>query len=143
MAAAKDGDTVQIHYTGKFPDGEVFDSSEGRAPLEFKIGTGQVIAGFNDGVIGMEVGQSKTVNIPAKNGYGEYKEEFILRVSPSDIPPEIKPEVGMALTMHQEDGGEIPVRITEVTAEQITLDANHPLSGKELVFDIELVSVEE
>ncbi|MFZ1728663.1 MAG: peptidylprolyl isomerase [Bacteroidota bacterium] len=142
MATAKTGDTVAVHYTGSLTDGTIFDSSREREPLSFTLGEGQVIAGFDSAVDGMNVGDSVKVTIPAANAYGEYNEQFVLEVPPSDIPPEIGVEVGMDLQMHQEDGGAIPVRVTSVTEELVTLDANHPLAGQDLTFEIELVSIQ-
>ncbi len=141
MATAKSGDTVAVHYTGSLADGTIFDSSREGEPLSFTIGVGQVIAGFNDAVEGMEIGESSTVTISAANAYGEYNEQFVITVPPADIPPEIEVEVGMDLQLHQEDGGAIPVRVTEVTDDHVTLDANHPLAGQNLTFEIELVSI--
>ena len=142
MAQAKAGDTVQVHYTGTLPDGTVFDSSKGRSPLEFTLGSGQVIKGFDDGITGMEIGQSKTVNIPVKDAYGPAHEEMIFTLNRTDIPDDIPLEEGMTLNMH-EDGNPrpIPVIVRELTDETVTLDANHPLAGHDLVFDIELVSI--
>jgi len=120
----------------------VFDSSRERDPLTFEVGSGQVIPGFNDAVDGMDVGASVTVTIPAKDAYGDVREDFILKVKPTDIPEEITPEVGMELQLHQEDGGAVPVKVTEVTEEHVMLDANHPLAGQDLTFEIELVSIE-
>lgn len=142
MATAKSGDKVNVHYTGSLGDGTVFDSSRERDPLAFEVGAGQVIPGFNDAVDGMEVGNTVTVTIPAKDAYGEVRDDFILKVQPSDIPEEITPEVGMELQLHQQDGGAVPVKVTEVTEEHVTLDANHPLAGQDLTFEIELVSIE-
>jgi peptidylprolyl isomerase len=141
LAIAKSGDTVHVHYTGSLSDGTVFDSSRERDPLSFTVGAGQVIPGFNNAVEGMNVGDSATVNIPAAEAYGEFREDFVIQVNPSDIPPEITPEVGMDLQLHQQDGGAIPVKITAVTEEKITLDANHPLAGKDLTFEIELMEI--
>lgn len=140
--AAKNGDMVSVHYTGTLADGTVFDSSRDRDPLSFTIGAGQVIAGFNSAVEGMEIGDVRTVNIPARDAYGEYRDEWAINVKPTDIPPEIQPEVGMDLEMHQSDGGSIPVRVTQVSEESVTLDANHPLAGMDLTFEIELVSID-
>ena len=135
------GDVVQVHYTGTFADGTVFDSSRGQQPLGFTVGRGQVIPGFDRAVIGLEVGSAVRVTIPPAEGYGEYSNNYVIRAKRSDIPPDITPELGMELTLHQDDGGQIPVRITDVSATHVTLDANHPLAGKELIFDIEVVSV--
>jgi len=143
LATAKTGDTVRVHYTGSLTDGTVFDSSREREPLSFQVGAGQVIAGFNDAVEGMEVGDKVDVTIESKDAYGDYREDFVINVNPSDIPDEIDPEVGMDLQLHQQDGGAIPVKITAVSDDAVTLDANHPLAGKDLKFEIELVGIEE
>ncbi len=143
MATAKTGDTVRVHYTGSLTDGTVFDSSREREPLSFQVGAGQVISGFNDAVEGMEVGDKVDVTIESKDAYGDYREDFVINVNPSDIPDEIDPEVGMDLQLHQQDGGAIPVKITAVSDDAVTLDANHPLAGKDLKFEIELVGIEE
>ncbi|MBN1448913.1 MAG: peptidylprolyl isomerase [Bacteroidetes bacterium] len=143
MSIAKNGDTVRVHYTGSLTDGTVFDSSREREPLSFQVGAGQVIAGFNDAVEGMNVGDTVQVTIEAKDAYGDYREDFVISVNPSDIPEEIDPEVGMELQLHQEDGGSIPVKVTAVSEEAVTLDANHPLAGKDLSFEIELMEIAE
>lgn len=143
MATAKTGDTVRVHYTGSLTDGTVFDSSREREPLSFQVGAGQVIPGFNDTVEGMEVGDKVDVTVESKDAYGDYREDFVINVNPTDIPDEIDPEVGMDLQLHQEDGGAIPVKITAVSDDAVTLDANHPLAGKDLKFEIELVGIEE
>jgi peptidylprolyl isomerase len=143
LATVKNGDTVAVHYTGSLTDGTIFDSSRDREPLSFTVGEGQVIGGFNDAVQGMNVGEAKKVTIPATEAYGEYNDQFVLNVKPSDIPSEIEVEEGMDLQLHQEDGGAIPVRVTGVTEEAVTLDANHPLAGKDLTFEIEVVSIQE
>lgn len=136
---AKKGDTVGIHYTGRLENGEVFDSSEGREPLEFSIGSGQVIKGFDEGVEGMSVGESKQIEIEAPEAYGERIEGLVQRVSRDDLDLGVEPEVGMDLAAQTPDGHEIHVTVTEVTPTYITLDANHPLAGKKLIFDVERV----
>lgn len=137
--AAKTGDTVKVHYKGTLDDGTVFDSSEGREPIEFKVGAGQVIAGFEDAVQDLEVGQSKTVTISAENAYGEHHEEGVLKM-PLDRFPE-KPEIGYMVELSAPDGSRRPATITAVDDESVTLDLNHPLAGKALTFKIELVEV--
>ena len=139
--AAKAGDTVQVHYTGKLDDGSVFDSSAGRDPLEFTVGSGQVIPGFEQAVEGMAVGQTKTVTIPAAEAYGERVAEAVLQVPREQLPPDLEPEVGQQLVMQSRDGRQIPIVVVEVTEDSITIDANHPLAGRDLTFEIELVSV--
>ncbi|MFC4487726.1 MULTISPECIES: peptidylprolyl isomerase [Tepidiphilus] len=140
--AAKAGDTVQVHYTGKFDDGSVFDSSAGRDPLEFTVGSGQVIPGFEQAVEGMAVGQTKTVTIPAAEAYGDRVAEAVLQVPREQLPPDLEPEVGQQLVMQSRDGRQIPIVVVEVTEDSITIDANHPLAGRDLTFEIELVAVQ-
>ena len=141
MQQAKKGDQVKVHYHGRLTDGTTFDSSQGRAPLEFEVGSGMVIKGFDEGVTGMAVGDKKTISIPAADAYGARQEEMVIEFPITNFPPDIKPEVGMTLNMHTETGHELPVVITAITEESITLDANHPLAGQELVFDLELVDI--
>lgn len=141
MAEAKKGDTVHIHYTGKLEDGEVFDSSQGRDPLAFQIGAGQVIPGFEEAVRGMSPGDTKTARIEPENAYGPYREELTMSVSRSDLPPDLEPEVGQQLQMQTNQGQAFPVTVTETDAESISVDANHALAGKALTFDIELVKI--
>jgi peptidylprolyl isomerase len=137
--AAKKGDTVKVHYKGTLNDGTVFDSSEGREPIEFEVGAGQVIPGFEDAVSGLEVGQSKTVTIPASEAYGEHDEAGVTKI-PVDKFPE-KPEVGYMVELSAPDGSRRPATITEVDDEFATLDLNHPLAGQDLTFEITLVEV--
>lgn len=139
---AKSGDTVQVHYTGRLTDGTLFDSSEGRDPLEFQVGSGMVIPGFDNGVAGMNVGEKKTIHIPADDAYGPVEEDRIIQIPRTDIPADLPLEVGTQLNMHQDGSPQvIPVTITNVTADTVTLDANHVLAGKDLVFEVELVGV--
>jgi peptidylprolyl isomerase len=133
---AKKGDTVQVHYTGRLADGQVFDSSEGGEPLEFKVGAGEVINGFDEGVIGMNVGDEKQLDIESGNAYGERVEGLVNTIPREGLNLDTEPEVGMSLLMQLPDGNQIPVAITEVTPESITLDANHPLAGQRLIFDV-------
>jgi len=137
------GDTVRVHYTGTLADGSTFDSSEGRDPLEFTLGTGQVIPGFDAAVSDLEIGQTATVTIPAAEAYGEHSEEGV-QVFPRDaFPPDTSPEVGWAVELSSEDGQRVPAIIAEVSDETVTLDFNHPLAGEDLTFDITLVEVVE
>lgn len=136
---AKNGDTVRVHYTGRLESGEVFDSSEGGEPLEFQIGSGQVIAGFDENVQGMSVGDEKTILIEPENAYGERIEALVGKVERSGLNLEGEPQVGMELALQLPDGQQIPVAITEVTDESVTFDANHPLAGRKLIFDIKRV----
>ncbi len=138
---AKEGDTVKVHYTGKLEDGTVFDSSQEREPLEFTIGSGDIIAGFERAVIGMSPGDSTTERIPAEEAYGPRQEGMVMELGREDVPAEISPEVGQQLQIRQEDGQAVPVMITEVSDGAVLLDANHPLAGETLVFDIELVEI--
>lgn len=141
MAQVKKGDTVNVHYTGKLKDGTVFDSSADREPLQFTLGEGQIIPGFEQGVIGMKPGETKTVDIPADKAYGPHRKELVLVVNKSKIPAHLKPEVGQQLKLNQPDGRAVPVRVTNVSESKVTLDANHPLAGKDLTFEIELVEI--
>jgi len=141
MAQAKQGDTVKIHYTGKLHDGTVFDSSEGRDPLSFTIGNGQVIPGFEDAVRGMAKDEKKNVTIPMDQAYGPRNEELVINVPRNQVPPDINPEKGQRLQMQGPQDQPIVVVVTEVTDEYIMLDANPPLAGKDLIFDIELVEI--
>ncbi len=138
---AKKGDKVKVHYHGRLNDGSTFDSSEGRQPLEFEVGSGMVIRGFDEGVTGMSVGDKKTISIAPEDAYGARNEEMVIEFPRSNFPPDIQPEVGMTLNMNSENGQELPVVITNITDDTVTLDANHPLAGHELIFDIELVDV--
>ncbi len=142
MKNVKKGDKVKVHYTGTFDDGTVFDTSvERNQPLEFTIGKSEVIAGFENAVLGMEVGDSKTTDIPAAQAYGTTREEMIFSVPKTNIPPDVKPEVGQQLAVKQQDGNTIPVTVTEIKDDAITIDANHPLAGKDLTFEIKLVEI--
>ncbi|MBE9009846.1 peptidylprolyl isomerase [Pseudanabaenaceae cyanobacterium LEGE 13415] len=141
MAQAKVGDTVRVHYTGKLDDGTVFDSSSNGDPLEFTIGDGNIIPGFEKAVVGMSPGDSKTEVIPAGQAYGEHREEMVVVVDRAQMPPEMQPEVGQQLEIRQPDGSSIPVVVTDISEADITLDANHPLAGEDLVFDIQLVEI--
>ncbi len=138
---AKANDKVKVHYKGTLENGDVFDSSEGKDPLEFTLGTGQVIPGFDKGIVGMEVSETKKIEIPADEAYGEVRKELIQDVPKANLPPEIKPELGMELVSKTQDGQQIPLVVTKITDETITVDANHPLAGKNLTFEVELVSI--
>ena len=139
---ATSGDPVRIHYTGRLDDGTVFDSSEGRAPLAFTLGGGQVIAGFDNAVTGMEPGEKQTVRIPAEEAYGARREDMVIEVPRSAFGEET-PEAGLRVQLGLDGGGSLDAAIMEVGDETVTLDANHQLAGKALTFDIELVSVGE
>ncbi len=133
MQQVKHGDTVQVHYHGKLGDGTTFDSSAGREPLEFEVGSGMVIPGFDAGVTGMVVGDKKTIVIPADQAYGPKMDDRIMDFPRNQFPPDMVPEVGMQLAMSNGSGQQIPVRIIEVKEEVVTLDANHPLAGEALI----------
>ena len=141
MTQAKSGDTVRIHYTGTLEDGTQFDSSSGRDPLEFALGGGQVIPGFDSAVDGMAVGDSKTVTIQPDDAYGQRHEQLIQQVPKSALPEDMTPEVGMALQSQSPDGQTMNLVVVGVEEDSITLDANHPLSGQALTFEIELVEI--
>ena len=141
MAQVKSGDTVRVHYHGKLTNGTTFDSSEGREPLEFTVGSGQVIKGFDDAMLDMNVGEKKTVNIPVENAYGQRNDDMMMEYPRSEFPADMTPEVGMELHMSDNMGNVFPVVIAEVKEENVLLDANHPLAGEDLVFEIELVSI--
>lgn len=141
MGAAKHGDTVRIHYTGKLDDGTTFDTSSGSDPLEFELGSGEVIPGFDDAVTGMAEGESKTVKIEPDDAYGQRHEQLVQEVPRSLLSSEVEPEVGMMLQGKSPDGQATRLTVTEVAADKITLDANHPLAGQALNFDIELVKI--
>lgn len=141
MSQAKSGDTVRIHYTGTLDDGTEFDSSAGRDPLEFALGGGQVIPGFDSAVDGMTVGENKSVTIAPEQAYGERHEQLVQQVPKSALPEDMKPEVGMQLQSQGPDGQVMNLFVTEVEDENITVDANHPLAGQALTFAIELVEI--
>lgn len=138
---AANGHTVKVHYTGKLENGTVFDSSKRKSPFEFKLGETSVIIGFEQAILGMQTGERKTVKISSDNAYGPYLPELVSTVKKSQFPVHIKPELGQQLEIRQTDGPTILVTITDVTDDEVTLDANHPLAGKDLIFDIELVEV--
>lgn len=142
MSQAKAGDTVKIHYTGTLEDGTQFDSSQGREPLEFELGSGQVIPGFDKAVEGMAVGEQKSVKIDSDDAYGPHNGQMIQEVPKSALPDDLEPKKGMALQAQGQDGRRVNLTVTEVGSESITVDANHPLAGKDLNFDIELVSID-
>jgi FKBP-type peptidyl-prolyl cis-trans isomerase 2 len=141
MTQAKEGDTVRIHYTGKLDDGSVFDTSEGKEPLEFTLGQQMVIPGFEKAVVGMNPGEKQQVRIEPDDAYGSYEDELLFDVNRSDLPNDIDPQKGMVLRVSSQSGDVSNVVIQEVHDDHITLDANHPLAGKPLNFDIELVEV--
>ncbi|EXJ15067.1 FKBP-type peptidyl-prolyl cis-trans isomerase [Imhoffiella purpurea] len=141
MPHAQQGNTVKIHYTGTLDDGTVFDSSNGREPLEFTIGSGGVIPGFESAVSGMTVGETKTVTIPPEQAYGDYQEEMTQQVPRSAIPPEIELQVGMILSAEGPDGVPVSFVVKAFDQEEVTIDGNHPLAGRNLTFALELVEI--
>lgn len=142
MAIVKEGDTIALHYTGSLDDGTVFDSSEGAQPLSFKVGDSQVIPGFDDGVRGMEAGETRQINIPADQAYGEYYEELVTVVPRSDLPPDMTPAIGLVFEMELPSGESMPVHIIDIEGDDVTLDANHLLAGEALHFNVLLVSID-
>ena len=141
MPRAKPGDIVRVHYTGKLEDGTVFDSSAEREPIEFTIGAGRVIPGVEEAVTGMEPGESKSATIPPEQAYGPHRDEMVTTVEREQLPPHITPTVGQQLAVQQQDGRQFNVTVTDVSDKTVTIDANHELAGKNLVFDLELVEV--
>lgn len=138
---AKKGDAVEVHYTGKLEDGSVFDTSVSRAPLGFTLGDGNMIKGFDTAVHGMAIGDKKTVTIPAAEAYGERREDMMIDVPVAQVPADIQPEIGMTLQLQGGNGQPMPVVVVNIDEEKITLDANHQLAGKDLIFEIELVTI--
>lgn len=141
MAQAERGHIVQVHYTGRLADGTTFDSSAQHEPIEFTLGQGEIIPGFEDAVLGMNPGESKTETIPSDQAYGPHKPEMVIAVERQQLPADIQPHVGQRLQMTQPSGEGVPVVVTEVTEAQVLLDANHPLAGQDLIFDITLVAI--
>jgi peptidylprolyl isomerase len=134
------GNVVAVHYTGKFPDGETFDSSVGRDPLKFQVGSGQIIPGFENAVLGKNIGDKVTINIPAVDAYGEIREDLLVKVPMDQMPGDV--EVGQMLQAQADNGQAVNVTVKEVNEEHVLIDGNHPLAGKELVFEIEVLEIE-
>ncbi len=141
MAQAKHGDTVKVHYTGKLVDGMVFDTSNNREPLQFTIGEGQLIPAFEYALVGMNPGESKTVNIQAEDAYGLRHNEMVGVIGRNQFPPELEVKIGQQFQTSNEEGMTIIATVTNVSESEVTLDANHPLAGKDLTFDIQLVGI--
>jgi peptidylprolyl isomerase len=141
MAQAKKGDTVKVHYTGKLDDGSVFDTSADREPLQFTIGEGQIIPDFEQAVVGMNPGDSKTVQIPSDRAYGPHREEMVMEVDRNEFPADLEPKIDQRLQVSQQDGQTFAVTVTAVSETKVTLDGNHPLAGKDLTFDIQLSEI--
>ena len=142
MGQVTNGDRVKIHYTGKLEDGHVFDSSQNRAPLDFTVGSQTVMPGIEESIIGMEVGDTKSIEISPEDAFGPRREELVVEVRRNDLPDHVTPAVGQRLQMQQPDGNPIDLIITDMNEKTVTLDANHPLAGQTLLFDLELVEIE-
>lgn len=143
MTAVKVGDTVHIHYSGTLQDGSVFDTSAGREPLSFEVGAGRIIPGLDQALLGMEVGESKTVTVPVDEAYGPVRPEARQAVPRTEIPEHIPLDPGTQLQVETPQGQTVPVTVAEVSPDTVTLDANHPLAGKDLTFEVELVKIDE
>lgn len=141
MAEVKNGDQVKVHYTGKLPDGTVFDSSMQREALQFTVGEGQLISGFEKAVMGMEIGQEKTFTISAADAYGLHNQELVFNVARDSLPANVDPSVGQRFQIRQKDGSVTAVTVAAIAETNVTFDANHPLAGKDLTFDIQLVEI--
>jgi peptidylprolyl isomerase len=141
MSEAKHGDTVKVHYTGKLKDGTIFDTSTNRHPMQFTIGDGQIIPGFEQAVVGMRPGQLKTVQVPTDKAYGPHREDMVVTVDHDQFPESLEPEVGQTLEITGSDGLKAVATVADVSKDTVTLDINHPLAGEELVFDIQLIEV--
>ena len=143
MIQVSENSTVKVNYTGKLADGQVFDSSEGKEPIEFTLGQGRLIPGFEKGLIDMELNEKKTITIPKEEAYGEVNKDLIQEVKKSELPQEMAPEVGMGLVSKSPDGQEMNLLVIEVRDETIVIDGNHPLAGKELIFDLEVIEIKD
>lgn len=141
MSQAKSGDTVRIHYTGRLPDGTVFDSSQGRDPLQFTLGAGEIIPGLEKGIVGMAVGDNSTVTVAAPEAYGMHDPNQIQKVPREMIPDDIELQPGLQVGARTPTGENLTLTVIEVEDEHVTMDANHPLAGKDLIFDVELVEI--
>jgi peptidylprolyl isomerase len=141
MSQAKPGDVVAVHYTGKLPDGSVFDSSRERQPLQFQLGERQIIPGFENAVVGMAPGDSKSVSIPADDAYGPRRDDLVIQLERSAVPAGMDPQVGQRLQLQTPSGDPVPAQVVDVSDEALTVDANHPLAGRDLEFEIELVEI--
>lgn len=141
MSIVKENNTVKVNYTGKLVDGQVFDTSEGREPLEFTLGQGQLIPGFEKGVIDMKLNEKKTITIAKEEAYGEVNEALIQEVKKTELPQDMEPKVGMGLVSKAPDGREMNLMVVEVKEESIVIDGNHPLAGKDLIFDLEVLEI--
>jgi len=143
MNQVKENNTIKVNYTGKLPDGQIFDSSEGKEPLEFTLGEGQLIPGFEKGVIDMKINEKKTITVAKEEAYGEIHKHLIQEVKRTELPKDLEPEVGMGLVSKTPDGQEMNLRVVEVKEESIVIDGNHPLAGHDLIFDLEVVEIKD
>jgi|TARA_B110000908_G_scaffold102022_1_gene120249 FKBP-type peptidyl-prolyl cis-trans isomerase SlpA len=143
MNQVKENNTVKVNYTGKLADGQVFDSSEGKEPIEFTLGQGQLIPGFEKGLIDMKLNEKKTITVAKEEAYGDVNKDLIQEVKKTELPQDMTPEVGMGLVSKSPDGQEMNLMVVEVKEESIVIDGNHPLAGKELVFDLEVLEIKE
>jgi FKBP-type peptidyl-prolyl cis-trans isomerase 2 len=143
MNQVKENNTVKVNYTGKLADGQVFDSSEGKEPIEFTLGQGQLIPGFEKGLIDMKLNEKKTITVAKEEAYGDVNKDLIQEVKKTELPQDMTPEVGMGLVSKSPDGQEMNLMVVEVKDESIVIDGNHPLAGKELVFDLEVIEIKE
>tara|TARA_R110000868_G_scaffold32277_2_gene117502 strand:+ start:243 stop:674 length:432 start_codon:yes stop_codon:yes gene_type:complete len=143
MTQVKENNTVKVHYTGKLADGQVFDTSEGKEPLAFTLGEGRLIPGFEKGLIDMKLNEKKTINLTKDEAYGDPREDLIIEVPKTELPQEMTPEVGMGLVSRTPEGQEMNLMVVEVREETVVLDGNHPLAGKDLIFDLEVVEITE
>tara|TARA_B100000809_G_scaffold97161_1_gene95683 strand:- start:5644 stop:6090 length:447 start_codon:yes stop_codon:yes gene_type:complete len=143
MNQVKENNTVKVNYTGKLSNGQIFDSSEGKEPLEFTLGQGQLIPGFEKGLIDMKLKEKKTITIDKEEAYGKINTDLIQEVNKNELPKDMTPEVGMGLVSKSPDGQEMNLRVLEVKEESIVIDGNHPLAGKDLIFDLEVVAIKD
>ncbi|UMB61102.1 peptidylprolyl isomerase [Lutibacter sp. A80] len=143
MTQVKENNTVKVHYTGKLSDGQIFDSSEGKEPIEFTLGQGQIIPGFEKGLIDMKLNEKKTITIPEAEAYGPVNNQLIQEVQKNQLPQDMEPQVGMGLVSKTPDGREMNLLVIEVKDESIVVDGNHPLAGKDLIFDLEVVAIKD
>jgi peptidylprolyl isomerase len=141
MRQAKHGDTVRVHYRGKLRDGSVFDASFDREPLQFTIGEGELLPGFEEAVVGMNPGELKTTELPAETAFGPYREDMLLVIDKSQLPEDVEPKVGESVPIPRPDGPPIDITVADVTESEVTVDANHPLAGEDLTFDIQLIDI--
>ncbi|MGJ8760420.1 MULTISPECIES: peptidylprolyl isomerase [unclassified Polaribacter] len=143
MSQVKANNTVKVHYTGKLSDGQVFDTSEGKEPIEFVLGQGQLIPGFEQGLIDMKVNEKKTITIAKEEAYGEVNDQLIQEIDRANLPQDMEPKVGMGLVSKSPEGQEMNLMIVEVKDNSVVIDGNHPLAGRDLVFDLEVVEIKD